>query len=99
MATYAFSNRKWKKAELYVLYWLGYLLLFTLVEGSTERDFFNVFRNELIGLAPKVLFVWLILDKLFYNLLNKQKFARAIITYALLTVIFAITMRVIDNYI
>jgi len=92
-------SRKWKKTELYILYWTGYLLLFTLIEGSTDHDFFNVFRNELISLAPKVLFVWLVIEKLFFDLLDRRKFTRSVVVYILLMVSFALLMRVIDNYI
>jgi len=92
-------SRKWSKTKLYVLYWVGYLLLFTLIEGSTDYDFFNVFRNELISIAPKAIFVWLVLEKLFYDLLDSSKLARTIMLYIALVINFALLMRLMDNYI
>ena len=92
-------DKKWKKTELYILYWVSYLLLFTLIEGSTEHDFVYVFRNEFISVVPKALFVLLIIEKLFYELFDRKKFVRFIATYILLAVVFAFLLRLIDNYI
>lgn len=92
-------DRKWKKAELYALYWAGYVLLFTLIEGSTEGDFLRVFRNEVISLAPKALFVWLVIEYLSGELLAHRKIARFTACYILLIVACALVMRLIDNYI
>ncbi len=93
------SSRKWNKVKLYALYWVGYLLLFTLVEGSTDHDFINVFRNELISLAPKALFVWLVIEKISDDLLIRREFARFIAVYILLMIAFAFLLRLTDNYI
>jgi len=85
--------------ELYFLYWTCYLLFFTIIEGLTDRDFFLVFRNELFSLAPKVIFVWIVVEKLIVDLLFERKFARFITVYIFLMVVFAFLLRLIDNYI
>lgn len=93
------SNRKWTKIQLYFLYWTGYLLVFTVVQGLTDRHFFTVFRNELVSLVPKVIFVWIVVEKLMADLLVNRKFARFIVIYVLLMVTFAFVLRLADNYI
>jgi LytTr DNA-binding domain len=95
---YLINNIKQKKIYLYVLYWTGYLLVFTIIQGSTNRDFFTVFRNELFSLLPKVIFVWIVAEKL-TGLLFYHKFARFITGYILLMLVFAFWLRLIDNYI
>src|SRR3569833_51970 len=92
-------SRKWKKAELYSLYWIGYLPLFTLIEGSTNHDFIQVFRNELISLPPKIIFVGLVVETFFMKPLGRSRLATAITVYVLLILTFAFLMRMVDNYI
>lgn len=93
------SDRKWKKAELYLAYWSGYLLFFTLVEGITNHDFLPVFRNELISLPPKALFVGLVIEWLFRELPDRGTLIRKAAVYVLLITGFAFLMRLIDNYV
>lgn len=81
------------------LYWTGYLLLFTLIEGSTDHDFMKVFRNELISLPPKIIFVWLVTGKLFDSLMNAQQRLKAVSVYVVLITAFALILRLVDNYI
>jgi len=90
---------KKKKAELYFIYWACYLLIFTMVQGLTDRDFFTVFRNELFSLAPKIIFVWFVVEKLMNGFLFNKKFGRFIIIYISLMVVFAFWLRLIDNFI
>jgi len=93
------TSRKWSKVELYVFYWTGYLLLFTLIEGSTEHDYLQVFRNELISLVPKAIFVALVMEKLFDELIKRKRFFRFFSQYMLLIMLFAFLLRIVDNYI
>jgi LytTr DNA-binding domain len=91
-------NRK-KKVKWYFLYWTCYLLIFTMVQGLTDHDFFTVFRNELFSLAPKMIFVWIVVEKLMNGFLFNKKFGRFIAIYISLMVVFAFCLRLIDNYI
>jgi DNA-binding LytR/AlgR family response regulator len=70
-----------------------------MIQGFTDRDFFTVFRNELFSLAPKIIFVWIVVEKLMSSLLFNKKFSRFIGIYILLIAIFAVWLRLIDNYI
>ncbi|MDB5137471.1 MAG: putative regulator of cell autolysis [Mucilaginibacter sp.] len=70
-----------------------------MVQGLTDRDFFTVFRNELFSLAPKMIFVWIIVEKLMTGLLFNKKLARFIAIYISLMLAFAFWLRLIDNYI
>ncbi|MDB4919465.1 LytTR family DNA-binding domain-containing protein [Mucilaginibacter sp.] len=92
-------NKEWKKIELYFLYWTCYLLIFTIIQGFTDRDFYMVFRNELFSLTPKLIFVWIVAEKLLDDLLFTRKFVRFIAIYILLMAVFAFLLRLIDNYI
>ena len=92
-------NRKLKKIELYILYWICYLLLFTILQGLTEGDFLTVFRNEFFSLIPKVVFVAIVVEALMADLLFHQKIVRFIVVYVLLMAVFALALRLIDNYI
>jgi hypothetical protein len=92
-------NKKWKKIELYFLYWISYLLLFTAIQGLTERDFFTVFRNEFFSLIPKTIFVAIVIENLAVDLLFRKKIARFVVAYVLLVIVFAFLLRLVDNYI
>src|ERR1700712_1362586 len=88
-----------KKVELYFIYWACYLLIFTLIQGLTDRDFFTVFRNELFSLAPKMIFVWIVVEKLMDDVLFNKKLGRFIAIYISLMVVFAFGLRLVDNYV
>jgi len=88
-----------KRIELYTLYWVGYLLLFTILQGLSAGDFFTVFRNEFFSLIPKVFFVAIVVETLMADLLFHQKLIRFIAVYVLLMAVFALLLRLIDNYV
>jgi len=90
------ANPKWLK--IYLFYWGGYLLIFSAIQGLPSNDFGMAFTNELISLAPKVIFVALVTEWLMDDLFNK-KAARFGLLYFLLLVVFAFLLRLIDNYI
>jgi len=90
------ANPKWLK--IYLFYWGGYLLIFSAIQGLPSNDFGTAFTNELISLAPKVIFVALVTEWLMDDLFNK-KAARFGLLYVLLLVVFAFLLRLIDNYI
>jgi hypothetical protein len=88
-----------KRLTWLALYWGGYLTLFTLIEGSTNHDFINVLRNEVISLPAKIIFVWLVTSQLFDKLLNERSRAKAIASYIALIAGFALILRLLDNYV
>jgi len=90
------ANRKWLK--IYLFYWAGYLLIFSAIQGLPSNDFGTAFTNELISLAPKVIFVGLVTGRLMDDLFNK-KAVRFALLYVLLLIAFAFLLRLIDNYI
>jgi hypothetical protein len=91
------TNFKWWK--VYLFYWAGYLVLFSVIEGLPANDLFTAFRNELISLAPKVIFVTIVLEWLMDDLFLNKRIAHFAFIYFLLLVIFAFLLRLIDNYI
>ena len=85
------------KQQFYFIYWTAYLLLFSLVEGLTDHDFLQVFRNELISLPPKIIFVGLMIEMLFRKMPVRENVIRVIGAYVLLVLVFAFVMRLVDN--
>jgi hypothetical protein len=92
-------NSKWTRGLMYLLYWVGYLLLFSIIQGVPADDFFTAFRNELISLVPKIIFVALVVEWLMPGLFAKKNILRFFIVYFLLLAAFAVVLRLIDNYI
>ncbi|RYJ38872.1 putative regulator of cell autolysis [Flavobacterium anhuiense] len=92
-------ENKSQKIKLYTLYWLGYILLFSMIQGLPEDDFIMAWRNEWYSVLPKILFVTIIVEFLMPNLLFKKKTAIFIGCYVLLILVFAFLQRLIDNYI
>jgi hypothetical protein len=93
------TGHQLKKWIIYLFYWSGYLLLFSLIQGVPANDFFTAFGNELIGLIPKVIFVTLVVEWLTDDLFLKKNITRFCATYLLLLVTFAFVLRIVDNYI
>ncbi len=96
--TYDTENRS-QKIKLYVLYWLGYILLFSLIQGLPAGDFITALRNEWYSVLPKVCFVSIIVELLLPQLLFKKRTITFFITYIILILFFAFFQRLIDNYI
>ncbi len=92
-------ENKSQKLKLYTLYWLGYILLFSMIQGLPEGDFIMAWRNEWCSVLPKIFFVTIIVEFLMPNFLFKKKTAFFIGCYILLILIFAFFQRLIDNYI
>lgn len=84
---------------MYSFYWLGYILLFSLIQGLPTGDFWTALSNECISVLPKILFVALIVEVLMDWLLFKKKTASFILIYLFLILFFALIQRLIDNYI
>lgn len=87
------------KAKLYALYWLGYIVLFSLIQGLPERDFLTSFYNEWLSILPKILFVTIVVEFLMPRFLFREKTIVFIVIYILLILLFAFVQRLIDNYI
>jgi two-component system LytT family sensor kinase len=96
--TYNPKNR-FQIIKLYFIYWLGYVLLFSLIQGLPEGDFIVAWRNEWYSILPKIGFVTIVVDFLMPQLLFKKRTATFFIAYILLILLFAFLQRLIDNYI
>lgn len=85
--------------RLYTLYWLGYILLFSLIQGLPAGDFVTALRNEWYSVLPKILFVTIVVEFLMPRFLFRKKIIAFIGSYILLILLFAFLQRLIDNYI
>ena len=85
--------------RLYTLYWLGYILLFSLIQGLPAGDFITALRNEWYSILPKILFVTIVVEFLMPRLLFKKKTITFITAYVILILLFAFLQRLIDNFI
>jgi len=84
---------------MYTIYWFGYILLFSLIQGLPTSDFWRALSNECYSVLPKILFVLLIVEVAMPLLFFKNKKAHFILTYLFSILIFAFIQRLIDNYI
>lgn len=94
-----YSGSGSQKIKMYSLYWLGYILLFSLIQGLPTGDFWTALSNECFSVLPKILFVTLIVEVLMDRLLFKKKTGLFIFIYILLILFFALAQRFIDNHI
>lgn len=88
-----------QKIKLYAIYWLGYILLFSLIQGLPGGDFITALRNEWYSVLPKVCFVAIIVELLMPKLLFRKRIFIFFATYIVLILLFAFLQRLIDNYI
>ncbi|RYY89240.1 MAG: hypothetical protein EOO15_06735 [Chitinophagaceae bacterium] len=85
-----------RKRTIYLAYLLGYVLLFSLVQGLPAHDFSTALINELLSLPPKLLFVFLVVEVLMGRAWGRWRvFVPA---YVLLILVAALFQRFIDNY-
>lgn len=61
---------------MYSLYWLGYILLFSVIQSIPTGDFITVLRNECYSLLPKIIFVTIVVELMMPRLLFKKKICR-----------------------
>ena len=94
-----YSEKASQKIKLYTFYWLGYILLFSLIQGLPTADFWRALSNECYSAPPKIVFVLLIVEVAMPFLFFKKKKTLFIFTYIFLILIFAFIQRLIDNYI
>lgn len=88
-----------QKIKMYACYWLGYILLFSLIQGLPTADFWRALFNECYSVLPKILFVLLIVEIAMPLLFFKKKKVLFIFTYLFSILFFALIQRLIDNYI
>lgn len=88
-----------QKIKMYTIYWLGYILLFSLIQGLPTADFWRALSNECYSVLPKILFVLLIVEVAMPLLFFKKKSVLFILIYVLSILFFAFIQRLIDNYI
>jgi two-component system LytT family sensor kinase len=84
---------------MYTIYWLGYILLFSLIQGLPTADFWRALSNECYSVLPKILFVLLIVEIAMPLLFFKKRKTLFICTYLISILFFAFIQRLIDNYI
>jgi hypothetical protein len=89
---------RYRQTVVMVIYWTVYLVVFSLIQGLPSGNVFVAFRNELISLAPKIIFVAIVADRL-DKVLAGKKIIFFVVTYLALLVVFAFALRLIDNYI
>lgn len=94
-----YSGSTSQKLKMYTIYWLGYILLFSLIQGLPTADFLRALSNEFYSVFPKILFVLLIVEVAMPVLFFQKKKALFIFTYILSILFFAFIQRLIDNYI
>jgi two-component system LytT family sensor kinase len=88
-----------QKIKMYTIYWFGYILLFSLIQGLPTADFWRALSNECYSVLPKILFVLLIVEIAMPLLFFKKKRTLFIFTYLFSILFFAFIQRLIDNYI
>ena len=94
-----YSGSTSQKIKMYTIYWLGYILLFSLIQGLPTADFWRALSNECYSVLPKILFVLLIVEVAMPILFFKKKRTLFIFTYLFSILFFAFIQRLIDNYI
>ena len=94
-----YSGSTSQKLKMYTIYWLGYILLFSLIQGLPTADFLRALSNEFYSVFPKILFVLLIVEVAMPVLFFQKKKTLFIFTYILSILFFAFIQRLIDNYI
>lgn len=78
----------------HLLFWLGYILFFTVFWGSYEDNYFDQFLQVLFLLPWKIIPTYITL----YYLMPKYLYHKKMGIYILLSVILAISMALIDRY-
>ncbi|TMU50878.1 sensor histidine kinase [Flagellimonas algicola] len=78
----------------HLLFWLGYILFFTVFWGSYEDNYFDQFLQVLFLLPWKIIPTYITL----YYLMPKYLYHKKMGMYILLSVILAISMALIDRY-
>ncbi|HSD07496.1 sensor histidine kinase [Flavobacterium sp.] len=94
-----YSGSRSQKIKMYTCYWLGYIILFSLIQGLPTADFWRALSNECYSVLPKILFVLLIVEVAMPKLFFRKKKMLFIFCYVLSILIFAFIQRLIDNYI
>lgn len=90
----AFKNNK---NNLYVVYWAGYVLLLSSIQGLPSHDFTISLINEVISLPPKIIFVYLVTQIFMPRYFLQQRMGYFMCIYLVSIVAFGLLQRVIDN--
>lgn len=94
-----YSRSTSQKIKIYTFYWVGYILLFSLIQGLPTADFWRALPNECYSVLPKIVFVLLIVEIAMPLLFFKKRRTLFIFTYLFSILFFAFIQRLIDNYI
>ncbi len=74
------------KLEVHILYWIAFLLFFTLIWGTYDNDYERNFMIQLFSLPSRLVLVYGTLFYLFPKLLLQEKYLKFILYYTLLLV-------------
>lgn len=85
-----------QKRVFYLVYWVGYVLLFSLVQGLPGRDFSTALINELLSLLPKLLFVLFVVEVLMQRAWGNWRVFVPV--YVMLLMGAALLQRLVDNF-
>lgn len=94
-----FSTPYKRKYSVSILYWVLYVLFFTIMQPGIEYTYLTSFYIELIGLPLKIIFVTIVLKLLMERFLFNNKIGLFVIYYILILLLFVFLQRIIDNYI
>lgn len=82
-----------------VIYWVSYYILISLIESGPQQAYYDAFAANLVSLPVKIIFVVVVTDFLAPRLLFKKHTPLFLILYFSLLIVFAILIRIADNYI
>lgn len=94
-----FPSHRIKRNGIYVLYWILFILFFTVMQPGPEYEYATSFYIELIGLPFKIIFVTIVLEGLMERFLFKGKTRLFIIYYVSILLFFSFFQRLIENYV
>ena len=82
------------RISYHILFWLGYILFYTVFWGSYEGNYWDQFLQLLFLLPWKIIPTYITL----YYLMPKYLYLKKMGAYIVLSVILAISMALIDRY-
>lgn len=94
-----FSIYPKKQKSISVIYWVLYLVFFTVMQPGREFNYLTSFYIELISLPPKIIFVTVVLRFLMERFLFKRRVRDFTLLYIILMLGFVLIQRLIDIYI
>lgn len=94
-----FPTPRKRKYSMSILYWVLYVLFFTIMQPGMEYTYLTSFYIELISLPLKIVFVTIVLKVLMERFLFNNKIWLFVICYIPILFLFVVLQRLIDNYV